>query len=434
MQSTSADTLLALRLEPQEMEALYRQRPEGFAEALADALDRRPDDLVLQTWAARLDLAPVAEREEAPPAWRFASVLTPERALGLLGLTVTLIALAGTWAKVPSILGWTTWDYQQNSEVYRADQFYQRYLPFAVLLPLVGLFVARYRPSARTVAAVGGAVLGLLAVQSFRPIDTDPGTLSIIHLPLTLLSLGGVAALGARWRNAEARLGFLQLMGETVALAGVFLLGGAILIGLTIALFNAIGVQVEAFVFEWVAVYGAIGVLPVGALLASQRVEAARLAPLVARVFGPLALVVFAAYVPTLILSGGLGDRDSLLILNVALVAVLALVILMEAERPDRPRVWTDGVAAALVGLALVADLFAFGSIASRLAGGLTPNRLAVVGMNLLVAVHFAGLVMPLARRAVGAGPGPEDAWTARFLTVYALWSLTVVLVFPILF
>ncbi|PAP75822.1 hypothetical protein [Rubrivirga marina] len=425
----SPETILALRHEPQELEAAYRGAADGFARALAEALDRAPADLVLQAWAARLDLPPVAEgkADGTAPAWSFASVLTPERARALLLTAAALIVLGGTWAKLPWLLGWS-----ESGELI--EPFLARYAPFFVGLPLLGVLLQRYRPPARIVWSVGGALAALLLLQSFRDIDSDAGILSIIHLPILLLAAGGVLALGSRWQNAEARLAYLQFGGETAALAGVLTLGGGILLALTAALFEAIGVSVETVLFEWVIVYGAIGVLPVGALLASQRVEAGRLAPLVARVFGPMALVVLAVYLPTLVANGGLAERDSLLILNVALVAVLALVLLMEAERPDRTRVWTDGVAAALVALALLADLAALGSIVTRLAGGLTPNRLAIVGLNVLIAAHFAGLVGPLVRRALGRGAGPEDAWTARFLTVYALWALVVVLAFPVLF
>ena len=159
------------------------------------------------------------------------------------------------------------------------------------------------------------------------------------------------------------------------------------------------------------------------------------MAPLVARVFGPLALAVLVVYLPALLVSGGLADRDALLALNVALVAVLALVVLMAAERPDVRRHWTDAVAAALVVVALAADLAALVSIVGRLLdGGLTPNRLAVVGLNGLVAVHLAGLAAPLVRRALGRGGAAGDRWTAGFLTVYVVWAAVVVLAFPLLF
>lgn len=425
--ATSPEAILALRHEPQDLEHAYRQRPDGFAEALAEAIDRAPADLVLQAWAARLDVAPSAEGTADTRGWAFASVLTPERARVLFLTIVGLVAVCGTWAKLPWLLGWD----EAGADV---GSFVARYGPFVVLLPLLGLLLQRYRPPVRLVGSVVGVLAVLLAVQSVRDMSPDVGILSVLHLPILLLAAGGVLALGPRWRNAAARLSYLQFGGEAVALTGVLALGGGLLVGLTAALFEAIGVSVETVLFEWVVVYGALGVIPVAALLASQRVEASRLAPLVARVFGPMALVVLAVYLPALVASGGLAERDSLLVLNVALVAVLALTLLMEAERPDRPRVWTDGVAAALVALALLADLAALGSIVGRLAGGLTPNRLAIVGLNVLIAAHFAGLVGPLVRRALGRGAGPEDAWTARFLTVYAVWALVVVLAFPVLF
>ena len=433
-QSIVPETLLSLQEDPVALECLFRERPEAFAEALSVALDRAPESVVLRVWAARLDLElGDPGPNPAPTGWRWAEALAPDRAWRLLLATAALVVAAGTWAKVPTLLGWTAPPYDPASHAL-AERFWARSLPFVVVGPLVALFALRYRTSGRVRAAVASGALALAVVQAVRPIGTDAGFLSAIHAPLLLLSLAGVAALGARWRETDARIGVLQLMGEAVAFAGLLALGGMILVGVTVALFEAIGVRVEEVVFGWIVVYGAVGLLPVGALVAGQRVEAARVAPLVARVFGPLALVVLGVYLPTLVVTGGLEDRDSLLALNVALIAVLALVILMQAERPDVPRHWTDAVVFALVAVALAADLAALASIAERLAGGFTPNRLAVVGLNALMAVHFGGLVAPLGRRALGRGEWPGDGWTARFLTVYAAWSAAVVLVLPFLF
>jgi hypothetical protein len=430
-----ADTVLALQHDPPALERAYRERPDAFAEALAEATARTPGSLVLQAWALRLDVDPsrAAPEPTAQPGWTWAETLTPVQSRALWGAVVGLVAVVGTWAKVPDLIGWDVWD-SPNHDWERAQDFWQRFLPFMAVGPLLVLFALRYRPPGRMLAALASGAGLLLAVQAVRPIDMYVGTLSSLHVPLLLLSLAGVAALGDRWRNVPARMAYLQLVGETAALAALFLLGGVVLVAITGFLFSAIGVSVEVVLFEWIVVYGALGVLPVGALAAGGRVGAARVAPLVARTFGPLALAVFAVYLPVLLASGGLEDRDALLSLNVALVAVLALVVLIEAERPDVRRHWTDVVAAALVAVALVADLAAFVQIVDRLGGGLTPNRLAVVGLNALVATHFAGLVLPLARRALGRGPGPDDAWTARFLTVYAAWGAAVVLGFPLVF
>ena len=436
MQSIVPETLLSLQSDPPELEALYRERPAAFTEALAVALDRQPQSVALQVWAARLDLqlADAPARPASASEWAWAEVLTAERARWLMGATVLLIVLVGTWAKVPDLMGWTGWNHPEPDFDYeRPGRFYGRFVPFMVVGPLLALFALRYRTPRQILLPIAGLALALLVVQAVRPIDTDAGWLSAMHMPLLLLSLAGVAAMGARWRETDARIGYLQLASESVAFAGLFLLGGMVLVMLTFALFEAIDIDFEP-AFEWVAVYGALGVLPVGALVASQRADSGRVAPLVARIFGPMALVVLSVYLPLLLVSGGLADRDSLLALNVALIAVLALVILMQAERPDVPRHWTDLVAFGLVAVALVADVAALASILGRLAGGLTPNRLAIVGLNALILAHFVGLVVPMGRRALGRGGWPGDGWTARFLSVYAAWGAAVVLLFPFLF
>ena len=433
-QSVAPEALLTRQDDPVGLEALFRERPAAFAEALSVALDQAPESVVLRVWAARLDLE-LADPGPPPAAgWQWAEALDPARALRLLWAAAALVVVAGTWAKLPEILGWAG-EAVRPDGASRADLFLMRSVPFLAVGPVLVLAALRYRTPPRVLGGVAAGALLLAVVQGVRPMEGDAGVLSVIHAPLVLAALAGVAALGARWRETEARIGLLRLVGETVAFAGLLGLGGVVLLAVTVALFEALGVDVEP-IFEWVGVYGAIGVLPVAALLVSQRVEAARVAPLVARVFGPMALVVLAVYLPTLVATGGLEDRDSLLTLNVALVAVLALVVLMQAERPDVRRHWTDPVAVALVAVALLADLAALASIAERLAGGMTPNRLAVVGLNALAAVHLAGLVLPLGRRALGRAPGLEagDGWTARFLTVYAGWAAVVVLVLPLLF
>ena len=446
MQTTSISPPFLLHHldDPAELEARYRDDPRAFSAAFSVAWEERPDDAVLGVWHARLDAEGLLTREHvgtsAPDTgWRWAEVLSAERARMLLVWTVGLIALAGLVTKIPWGLGWTQYSGPDHDYRLSAD-FHQRFAPFYILLPLLGIFALRYRPDRRLLTASLGIVGALLLVQALRPlhgdaVSEDAAWLATLHLPTLLISLGALLALGKRWRDVEARMSYLQLVGETGALAGLFLIGGVLLVGLTVALFSTIGVNAEELIFEWVVVFGALGVLPMGALMASQRPESARLAPLVARVFGPLALAVLAVYLPTLLVSGSLQERDTLLTLNIALLAVLALVLLMEAERPDVPRHWTDGVAAGLVILGLAADVAAFVFVAERLAeGGLTPNRLAVVGLNGLVAAHLAGLAVPLARRALRGGAAPDDTWTARFLTVYTLWGAAVVLVFPLVF
>ncbi len=432
---------------PATLEQLYRDDPKAFSRAFSAAWDSHEAEPGLAFWHARLDAEgllvarPLSPEAEGSP-WRWAEALDASRARTLLAWTVGTIALAVLWFKLPEFLRDTIW---ADSDTYwrRESDFHQRFAPFYVLLPILVLLARRYRASLQTLIAGGVAVLVLMGVQSLRPLAglspeaDDVAWLSVLHLPTLLLAVGSAIALGRRWRSADGRMGYVQLVGEGAALALPLLIVGAMLTGLTAALFDAIDIDAWEILGEWVVPAGLLGVLPIGLLLAGQRPESARLAPLVARVFGPMALVVLAVYFPFLLLSGELNDRETLLTLNIALIAVLGLVLLIEAERPEVDKHWTDWVAAGLVTLALAADIAAFAFVAGRLAeGGFTPNRLAVVGFNALIAVHFAGMVLPLWRRLGGTGThsAPVEAWTARYLTVYTIWSATVVLLFPLMF
>ncbi|OZC02268.1 DUF4153 domain-containing protein [Rubricoccus marinus] len=429
---------------PPTLERLYRDDPHAFARAFSAAWDSHSAEPGLAFWHARLDAEGLLTAQPLAPGaestWRWAEVLSAERARGLLGWAVGLIVLAVLWFKLPELLGWTSWEGPRSNRM-RADHFHQRFAPFYVLFPVLVLLARRYRPSTQSMLTAGSVVAALLAIQAFRPL-ADLSTeaegvawLSVLHLPTLLIAVGSALALGRQWRSVEGRMGYLQLVGEGAALAIPLLIVGALLTGLTAALFEAIDIEAWHVLGEWVVPAGLLGVLPIGLLLAGQRPESARLAPLVARVFGPMALAVLTVYFPFLLLSGELNDRDTLLTLNIALIAVLGLVLLIEAERPDVEKHWTDWVGAGLVTLALAADLTAFAFVAGRLAeGGFTPNRLAVVGFNALIAVHFAGMVLPLWRRLAGNGSAPVEAWTARYLTVYTIWSASVVLLFPFLF
>jgi hypothetical protein len=66
---------------------------------------------------------------------------------------------------------------------------------------------------------------------------------------------------------------------------------------------------------------------------------------------------------------------------------------------------------------------------------GASPNKLAALGLNLLLAVHLAGsgwLGLALAR---SRSPFTALArWQVAYLPVYAVWAAAVVLAFPLAF
>jgi hypothetical protein len=95
-----------------------------------------------------------------------------------------------------------------------------------------------------------------------------------------------------------------------------------------------------------------------------------------------------------------------------------------------------DYINVALLVVTLVIDLIALSAILFRLTSyGLTPNRVVVLGANLVVMTHLAWTC----RASIGlirgkSGPGGVRQAVAGYLPVYAGWAVLVVFVLPLVF
>jgi hypothetical protein len=130
-------------------------------------------------------------------------------------------------------------------------------------------------------------------------------------------------------------------------------------------------------------------------------------------------------------------DRDFLIGFNVLLLIVLGLAVFSTLERGDaKEKSPGDFVNLALVLATLVLDLVALSAILFRLASyGFTPNRTAVLGANLVVFVHLAGISYRYLRFIMGKGEMKDvEAWITRYLPVYTAWSVVVTFSFPFIY
>jgi hypothetical protein len=84
----------------------------------------------------------------------------------------------------------------------------------------------------------------------------EPGDtllLTALHLPIALwVAAVGVAYVGGRWRGSDRRMDFVRFTGELYIYYVLIALGGGVLIGLTFALFQAIGIDPERAGESWI--------------------------------------------------------------------------------------------------------------------------------------------------------------------------------------
>jgi hypothetical protein len=93
-------------------------------------------------------------------------------------------------------------------------------------------------------------------------------------------------------------------------------------------------------------------------------------------------------------------------------------------------------VQVALVISALLADAAALWAIAARITEfGFTPNRVAAVGLNVILLVNLAWSAVLYVRFVRKRGSFARlERWQTDYLPVYAAWAAFVAIVFPPLF
>lgn len=349
-------------------------------------------------------------------------------------IAVSLAIGAALLIKLPSLFG---------VPADAVEAFYMRNIAFLVLPLICGYFVWKRGLSAKVVAflatAFGAAALFVNAYPFMQNGSTF--TLAVLHLPIALwIGVLGIAYAGRRWRESSGRMDFIRFSGELLIYYVLIALGGGVLMALTAMIFQAIGVDIEPFFSSWVLPCGAAGAL----VIASWLVEAKQnvienMAPVLTRLFSPLFVIVLVTFIVTVVLTGNAIDidRDVLIVFDLLLVVVLALVVYSISAREEsaQPRLF-DVLQTVLIVSALSADAVALWAIAARITEyGVTPNRIAALGMNVILLVNLvwsAVLYLRFIRR--NCNFVQIEQWQTNYLPVYVAWASIVVIVFPLIF
>jgi hypothetical protein len=216
-------------------------------------------------------------------------------------------------------------------------------------------------------------------------------------------------------------------------------MGVLVLSAFVLLIFSSIGVDVSSFVSDYLLVYGACAVV----LLAIDQVERSnflgQFAPVLARIFSPLFLVALSVFLLVMIISGEnpLADRNYLIGFDAMLILVLALVVYgISARSITAPWGVSDWINLTLIGVTLIIDVAALWQILIRLGTmGITPNKMAALGENVLVLGNLMGLGYYLIRILRNQGSFDHlERFQTGFLTIYAGWLAIVAFGFPLFF
>ena len=352
-----------------------------------------------------------------------------------IGLVILFSFLAGSFFKIPELLG-----YSFNDPQYQL--FYFKNLSFFIL-PLIALFfLYKNKSNLRMITVVLGIFAGsailINVYPSYPPNNTE--ILTALHLPLFLWLITGVAYIGSDWRSSHGRMNFIRFTGESVIYGTLIFCGLIVLALFTQAIFFAIQIDASWFIQNCLIVYGAAAVAMITVyLVETKKSIVENFAPILAKIFSPLFLITMVAFLLVMIVSGKspFMERDYLIAFDFMLALVLGLVLYtISARNPHSKNTLFDYLNLALIVAAMIIDAVALSAILFRLSAfGITPNKLAALGENLILLVNLGGLAWLYCRFFLKKSDFITiENWQTSYLYAYVVWLGIVAFVFPIAF
>ncbi len=269
--------------------------------------------------------------------------------------------------------------------------------------------------------------------------DGSSELLVAAHLPVVLWFVIAYPYSGGDLSSHERRMDFVRFTGEWFIYYVLIALGGVVLLTLTGLILEPISTDTERII-DWVIAPGAAGAVIIAAwLVESKQHVVENMAPVLTMIFTPLFALMLVAAVVTYAVTG-LGqnfDRELLGVFDALLVVVLGLVLYgISARDPARPPGWMDRIQLLAVAAALILDGMGLYVMSGRVGDlGFTPNRVATLGLNLVLLVSLAGTAWLSFRFITGRGTLHRlERWQTSYLPVFAIWAAAVVVVLPPLF
>ncbi len=348
-------------------------------------------------------------------------------------VAICLAVVAAVAVKAPALFG---------MQIDQDTFFYARNASLFVLPLLTGYFVWKRQVATSTFRWLAIVFVVAAVSANVYPFASKGATeaLTAIHMPIVLWLALGVAYAGSRWTQVSGRMDFIRFTGELFIYYVLIALGGAVFTAFLVMMFQTIGIQPETFIQSWLLPCGAAGAVLVAAwLVEAKQSVIENMAPVLTRLFTPLFAAMLIAFLGAMLWTGrGIDfERDMLAEFNLLLVLVLGLLLYsISARDPQSPPGFFDVMQVVLVISALLANSIALWAIADRITEyGFSPNRVAVLGVNVILLVNLAWSALLYVRFLSKRGSfAALERWQTDYLPVYALWAALVIIVFPPMF
>lgn len=400
---------------PEKLESLYRSERSQFEKAFDLIYVDHQHEPSVKFWQQRLHYS------------QHQTLIHDKKEINLI-LIVAIVS--GIIANLPKVLGMET------------DVFLQTNIGFVVFPMLMVYFGWKNNITPKQL------ILPLIAVVASafyinripQNESSDTFILAVIHLPIFLWSLLGYTFAGADEKNLGARIEYLKFNGNFLVMTAVIMLSGFLFTAITIGMFEIIGMNIGEFYGEYILTWALPAVPIVSTYLVQKNPQLVnRISPTIARIFTPIVLVTLVIFLSAMSFTGKnvYDDRNLLVVFNALLIGVMAIILfsIAEASHSRISRIQLSFLFA-LSALTVVANGIALSAILFRLFEfGITPNRVAVLGANLLIFLHMIWVAKTLYQIWNRKNEITSVEKTiAQFLPIYAIWTAVVTFVLPAVF
>ena len=404
---------------PEKLEQLYRNDRNAFKSSFEEVYSDVEKSELSKYWKIRLDYDKIPDR------------ISKTNLLDIF-IVISSCLITGFLIKIPDIFN-----------IRMTEIFYEKNAGIIVFfgLTLYTFWTTKVFEMKRLIPVLVTFLLLTVYVNLLPSVtDSDPINLVYIHLPLLMWCIFGLVYMDFNLKDKLKRIEYIRYNGDLAILVALIVIAGGILTGITIGLFDAIGIKIENFYMENVVIVGAVSVPIVATyIIKKYTVLANKIAPVIANIFSPLVLLTAIIFLVALAISGKdpYSDRDFLLIFNGMLLGVMAVIVFSISETSVIGRQkFNEMILFILSIITAIIDLIALSAIFYRLGSfGITPNRLAVLGSNILVLVNLVLLIKDLYKvNFKNAMIREVELTIAKYLPVYLIWILFVVFGFPVIF
>jgi hypothetical protein len=398
-----------------QLEKLYRENNAEFKKQFNEIYPNYKDKIGLQVWNERLNY----ESEKL--------------ALGSkneISAVIILILVGGLIANIPNLTG------------INEESFFSKNVALIVFSILSAYFIWRQQINLNKILIpVVAIVMSAIYVNLIPNYNkSDSAMLVGIHLPLFLWSILGYVYIGAKLNDHPRKIEFLKFNGDLIIMCAIILLSCMVFTLITFGLFELINIKIEENYFRYFAVWWIAAIPMIASFLLQNNPQLiSKVSPIIAKIFTPLVFINLLVYLTAVIYTGKYpyNDRNLLLVFNVLLIGVMALILFSVAEAGKNNKgLFTLYILFGLSILTIIINSIALSAISFRiLQYGMTPNRIAVLGGNILIFIHLLMVSYKLFKTVRGkAEIEAVETSIALFLPVYSIWTAIIMFILPFIF